>query len=156
MFRNDSSLSGLRFLLCVAFCTPMGIAGCGKDQGPQRYHVSGTIHLDGTPVPAGSVVFSPDTQKGNSGPQGTARIVDGHFDTAKQGRGTVGGPYLVHVIATNSDRPEDAEIAGPLAEHTFEVDLPQETSIQNLEIPKPKRTPNASETSRRTQRKTAD
>lgn len=156
MLRENCSHPGFPFLLCVVICTPMVASGCGKDQGPRRYHVSGTIQLDGTPVLAGSVVFSPDTDKGNSGPQGTARIVDGHFDTAHRGRGTVGGPHRIHVIATNSDRPEDAELAGPLAEYTFEVDLPRETSVHNLEIPKPTPARKESENSRAAQRKGID
>ncbi|UUO07194.1 hypothetical protein M4951_02515 [Blastopirellula sp. J2-11] len=112
------------------------ISGCGKVEGPPRYRVSGHVTFRGEPVPAGSIIFTPDTQKGNAGPQGTARIINGNYDTTDAGRGTVGGPHQVHVIATDSNLSADAELVGPLAEHTFDIDFPQDATIQNLEIPK--------------------
>ncbi|WP_206668911.1 hypothetical protein [Bremerella volcania] len=122
------------FMPLAIMLIPLAI-GCQKQDGPIRYDVSGTVTYKGAPVPGGSVVFTPDKQKGNSGPQGTARIVDGHYDTARNGRGTVGGPHHVHVIATEAMTAEAAELQGPLAEHTFELDLPQDETTQDLEIP---------------------
>jgi len=111
------------------------LAGCGRDEGPVRYDVSGTITFKNAPVPSGSIVFTPDTSQGNSGPQGTARIINGRYDTASGGRGTVGGPHMVHIIATAHERPEDAELIGPLAEYTFAFELPQQTTKKDIEIP---------------------
>lgn len=111
------------------------VLGCQQDDGPKRYDVSGSVKYNGEPVPGGAIVFTPDSQKGNRGPQGTARIVDGHYDTARDGRGTVGGPHHVHVIATESTTTEAAELQGPLAEHTFEIDLPQDETTHDLDIP---------------------
>jgi len=113
--------------------------GCQKQEGPVRYEISGTVTYDGAPVPGGSIVFTPDSQKGNNGPQGTARIVDGRYDTANYGRGTVGGPHHVHVIATDATTTQEAELTGPLAEHTFEIDIPLDETTQDLDIPSRRR-----------------
>ncbi|MCR9119920.1 MAG: hypothetical protein NXI22_23535, partial [bacterium] len=67
------------------------LTGCGES-GPVRYQVSGKVQFQGKPVPAGSVIFTPDTAQGNSGPQGVAEIVDGAYRTSGGGLGTVGGP----------------------------------------------------------------
>jgi len=110
--------------------------GCQKEDGPTRYDISGKVTLNGEPVPGGSIVFTPDSQKGNGGPQGTAKIVDGRYDTADNGRGTVGGPHHVHVIATDSATGQASETEAPLAEHTFEIDIPKDSAEHDLEIPK--------------------
>ncbi|MEW4565503.1 hypothetical protein AB1K70_23450 [Bremerella sp. JC770] len=119
------------FSLSVLFLA----TGCQKQDGPVRYEISGTVTYEGAPVPGGSIVFTPDSKKGNNGPQGTARIVDGRYDTANYGRGTVGGPHQVHVIATDATTTEAAELTGPLAEHTFQIDIPLDETTQDLDIP---------------------
>ena len=70
-----SSFSRLR---CWAFIGTVAalLVGCG-DGGLKRYRVSGDVSFQGKPVPAGSIIFTPDTAKGNAGPQGTANIIDG-------------------------------------------------------------------------------
>ena len=131
-------LRTLCYMMAAGLLTSLAI-GCQKQDGPVRYDVSGTVTYQGDPVPSGSVVFTPDTAQGNSGPQGTAKIVDGHYDTANSGRGTVGGPHQVHVIATDAMTAEEAELQPPLAEHTFTLDLPEDETTQDLEIPSGKR-----------------
>ncbi len=109
-------------------------AGCGEG-GPVRYQVSGKVRFQGKLVPAGSVVFTPDSSHGNSGPQGVAEIVNGSYSTTS-GVGTVGGPHTVLVIATDANQPaQDAETNGPLANYTFELDLPKEPFEHDIEIP---------------------
>ena len=111
------------------------LAGCSGNDGPKRFDVSGTVTFDNKPAPAGSIIFTPDKSKGNSGPQGTAKIINGHYDTAQQGRGIVGGPHEVLIIVTNGDdRSEDAELNGPLSEYTEQFDFPKETSEHNFTI----------------------
>ncbi|QDT65124.1 hypothetical protein [Calycomorphotria hydatis] len=124
---------------------PVGIAyvsivlftiGCGINDDPRVYHVSGKITRNGELVTAGTVVFMPDSHQGNSGPQGAANIVNGAYDTAIEGMGTVGGPYQVMVTATEGEVADDAaseEVS--VFRHTFERELPKDTSIQDFEMP---------------------
>src|SRR5688500_11969800 len=70
------------------------LAGCSS--GERTYHLSGAVSYQGKPVPAGHIVFEPDTKSGNSGGPGFAKIKDGRYDTSiLDGRGTVGGPHVV-------------------------------------------------------------
>ncbi|QDV66708.1 hypothetical protein Poly24_03950 [Rosistilla carotiformis] len=130
---HHSLSKSLCWPICVLFATLL--SGCDQG-GLQRYRVSGEVTIQGEPAPGGSIIFTPDTAKGNSGPQGSANIVDGKYDTASGGIGVVGGPHRVLVIATKAGLTADeAEQAAPLANYQFELDLPQETSLQNVEIP---------------------
>src|SRR5580704_14083536 len=73
------------------------VFGCGKS-GPKLYDVSGKVTFMNKPVPAGWVVFTPDSTKGNDGPQGRAQIRDGSYNTSgENGQGTTGGPMTVQI-----------------------------------------------------------
>lgn len=122
-------------LVAAVFC----IVGC--DQGPQRYDVSGTITHDGEPIPRGSLEFLPDTSKGNSGPAGHAQIIDGKFNTAETGQGTIGGPHRVTVTAFDGNaQPElDLPNGDPLFyDYSEEIDLPLEDTTIEIKVPKQK------------------
>jgi hypothetical protein len=82
----------------VAFLSVGLIGGCGKSEAT-RYRVSGSVTFKGKPIPVGSIQFSPDTAKGNNGPSAYTSIKDGRYDSAADGRGTVGGPQIVSVEA---------------------------------------------------------
>lgn len=90
-----SPLAWLALLLFAA------VPGCSSEEGPARYHVSGTVTHRGQPVPVGVIQFMPDSSQGNSGPPGFADIKDGKFDTKLSGKGAIGGPHLVMVDAFN-------------------------------------------------------
>ena len=130
-----ASLQGL----IVATLVVLTISGCGgaKDTGPERFGVSGTVTFDGKPVPHGTIIFSPDPSKQNSGPQGMAEIKDGAFDTTKDGKGMVGGPHVVSISGFER-APQSADDAPrPLfLEHTAKVDLPKELSTHTFDVPK--------------------
>lgn len=79
--------------------------GCQKsDDG--RYRFSGTVTYRGVPVPIGSIMFEPDSSKGNSGPAGSAAINDGKFDSDLNGSGFVGGPHVVTIQGFNGENPD--------------------------------------------------
>jgi hypothetical protein len=104
--------------------------GCQSESGPTRYRVSGKITFAGQPVPYGEVLFTPDSGKGNSGPQGIATIQEGQYDTAgSRAPGVAGGPTIVEVTA----------LAAPggklLCEYRFSIDLPKADSQHNIDIP---------------------
>ena len=119
-------------LLAVAFAW---VTGCGGDGGPKRFHLSGTVTFNGKPIPAGSIVFQPDTAKGNSGPQGVAEIRDGKYDTS-DGKGMIGGPHIVRI--TGFDRAaasEDDVVNALFGEYTVEADLPKKSDTVDFEVP---------------------
>ncbi|EAQ78567.1 hypothetical protein [Blastopirellula marina] len=106
--------------------------GCGSQtEGPLRFRVSGDITFQGNPIPAGLITFSPDAALGNSGPQGVARIRDGHFDTGFDGgKGVLSGPQIVKVIGADGETyTDDAGIQAPEGKPLF---APWETKLEVL------------------------
>lgn len=106
------------------------LPGCG-DSGPKRFRFSGTVALDGKPIPYGEIVLTPDGTKKNTGPQGIAPIVDGKFDTSSgTGQGIAGGPTVVRVNG----------MTGPggktLCEYEIALDLPRTDSTKDIDVPK--------------------
>jgi hypothetical protein len=87
-------------------------------------------------VPAGTITFTPDSVKGNSGPQGFARIIDGRYTTAaRDGKGTVGGPHLVTVWGFDGIEPTETDPNGQrlFAEFQTARDLAQRSLDAGLE-----------------------
>jgi len=92
---------------------------------------------DGKPLPFGSIVFDPDPSKGNAGPQGTASIKDGVYDTSKGGTGSVGGSMIVTITGST----HEVVIEGGEGHYLFlpyqtTKDLPLETTTADFEVPK--------------------
>jgi hypothetical protein len=122
-------MSHCRGCIAAAFLVAAG-AGCGPS-GPTRYHLSGTVSLDGAPIPAGTVVFTPDAAQKNEGPQGIAEIHDGKYDTRLgTGKGISGGPTIIHVTGFNG--------AGDqlLCDHSLNADLPRSDATHDIKVPK--------------------
>lgn len=118
----------MRYGSAVALFVGLATLGCNQE-GPKVYRVSGAITFDGAPVPAGIVIFDPDVKQKNAGPQGTAEIRDGRYDTHWTGRGTVGGPVLVTVGGTTKE-------GRALCRYDFKADLPRGDSVQDVRVPK--------------------
>lgn len=108
----------------------ISLLGCGgeAEDAPERYQISGTVTYDGQPIPKGIIKFTPDAGKGNTGPQGKARIVDGEYSTAEEGgAGVVGGPYKITVQGYdgNADPDKELPLGEPLfKEHRIDKELP--------------------------------
>ncbi|HEY7424943.1 MAG TPA: hypothetical protein VH682_12000, partial [Gemmataceae bacterium] len=87
------------------------LAGCG---GLRRVPVSGTVTLNGEPLPGGVISFSPDTSKGNTvRADCTGPVKDGHFTLqtsgvtrAETGSGAVLGWYKVFLITNLPGQPK--------------------------------------------------
>jgi hypothetical protein len=103
--------------------------GCGKGDGKRVYRVSGAVTFDGRPVPTGIIIFSPDVAKKNDGPQGSAEIRDGRYDTDWTGKGVAGGPMTITVGGTTAD-------GKPLCKYEFAADLPREDTTKDIPVPK--------------------
>lgn len=114
-------------------------AGCGRTTGPARYDLSGSITYDGKPVPAGSIVFAPDTSKGNDGPGASADIKDGKYRLVS-GRGTIGGPHVARISGFDGKPIQDGPIINPMGKPLFanvqiSVDLPKQAATHNIDVP---------------------
>jgi hypothetical protein len=84
---------GLAFVVLAAFGLAIGCSQSGDDL--PREPVSGTVTLDGQPLPNGTISFIPVTGSGGGG--GT--ITDGKFSIAREG-GPVPGSYTVAIYAS--------------------------------------------------------
>lgn len=113
----------------------LAAAGCGE-KGPTRYSLSGRVEYRGKPVPAGTITFEPKHMVVNKTTIGEASIKDGRYQTLKE-KGVVGGPQTVFISGYNGV-PEPG--SGPMgasvfATSTLEVDLPDEPSTYDFEVP---------------------
>ncbi|MCA8993502.1 MAG: hypothetical protein KDA88_16055 [Planctomycetaceae bacterium] len=131
--------SKLPLLLLSATCIAMA-SGCG---GPdvKLDHVSGTVTFDGKPVPYGQIQFVPNKQHDQSGPAGSAEIVDGKFSTENGGKGLVFGSYSVRITAFSAKPPqtegESAEEAAVTPLFTgYEMEMDVWESELTIDVPK--------------------
>lgn len=127
-FTNRLGLLGLLSGLMIC------LVGC--DKGPKRYSVSGQLQFNGTPVPSGHLVFTPDRNKGNKGPQGVAVVKDGAI--AITSRKTVGGAHWVNVQVFDGVPFDNGEMIIEAGKELapmqmVEIDLPKEANA-NLTI----------------------
>ena len=114
-----------------------GMSGCGTSPTPTVYEVSGSVTFAGKPIPAGRVVFEPDTERGASGMVSIANITDGQYATRPR-RGFGGGPCRVTIYGSDgslpAENPADHDNAlFPPWQTT--VDLPQASSHKNFDVP---------------------
>ncbi len=94
-----------KFIFTMAFSAllSIGIVGCGS--GDSRLPLSGTVTFNGQPLAFGEVVFRPE-----KGPEGSATIRDGKFDTTlESGRGITPGPNRLFVTGYESEPPSIAD-----------------------------------------------
>ncbi|MFO1002071.1 MAG: hypothetical protein U0936_17185 [Planctomycetaceae bacterium] len=128
-----------RYLL---LCLITIVLGCGGESG---HRISGKVTFAGAPVSSGMIYFTPDGAKGNSGQSGFAKIVNGEFDTAKEGgKPTIGGPSIVRIDGfdpAGTVQPAKGDTSGevllkPLFP-TYEIasDLPKGEGTQDFAVP---------------------
>ncbi len=86
----------LRLGSALVAASILGLAGCG-DAGRGGVEVSGSVTLNGAPMPAGSVVFVPS----GKGHKCAGEIVDGTFRIEQDG-GPIPGSYRVEVYAPDT------------------------------------------------------
>lgn len=110
------------------------LAGCSS--GPVLYNISGTVEYNGIPVPAGQIFFEADVTRKNDGPQGFAQVRDGKFDTAQNGRGVLGGPYLIRIVGFDG-KPAPEMPFGQILFRDYEErhDLPKKTQEMHFKVP---------------------
>lgn len=117
------------------------LMGCGGDNAPDTYHVSGTVNFDGKPIPVGQIRFVPDSSKGNSGPAGYAQIIDGKYDTsAESGKGHASGPMIVQIDGQDPESKSTSEGGEEIIKSLFPTyqataDLPKEDTTKDFDVP---------------------
>jgi hypothetical protein len=121
----------------IALLLLAAVVGC--DSGPKRYPLSGTVTVGGRPVPAGEVVFEPDSAKGNNGPGSLARITDGRYETYPE-KGVLGGAYVVRITPFDGVPFGDSNDGKPLLAKPYveTVELAAGESTKDFAIPDPK------------------
>lgn len=145
MKRSHQSLFSVKnraWSLALAILFGLVPGGCSRSgDGPSRFDLSGKVTYQGTPVPAGEITFTPDTEKGNSGPGTMATIRNGEFRTPP-GKGTIGGPHVVRIIGhaamAEGAAPPPGEEAAPVGrlfkEYVTNVDLPASAATHDFEV----------------------
>ena len=127
-------------VLMSVFLWLTGLSGCGsKNDGPERYDVSGSINYQGAPLESGRITFVPDAEKGNEGPVGYAMIKGGKYDTgASGGKGTVAGAIQILITGYDFTATGSNEIRPPLFEDyqaTAEIDPEQSATTLDFDVP---------------------
>lgn len=117
-----------RLLLGGVLAGVFMLAGCGD--GVSMMDVKGTVNFAGSPLPYGEIEFIPNTTLENSGPAGTAEIVDGKFDTSNGGQGVVPGSQKIRITGyearpvANEDETKTVEQKPPLfVAYLIEMDV---------------------------------
>ena len=113
---------------------PILALGCSNEGG---YRLRGKISLAEKPVPAGEILFAPDTSKGNSGPGLLVEIKEGRYQT-RAGKGHVGGCYVLTITGFDGNSaPEKMMPKGDalFSNYKLEVELPHENSELDIDVP---------------------
>lgn len=117
-------------LLCV---------GCsGEGSGVDRYEIQGNVTFNNEPVPAGQIIFEPDTKNGGQGPAAIAEIKNGQYQIPEN-KGIVGGPHVVRIIGYKGIAMGDSEVDGGgemlFPEYSKPVKLEKKNSILDVLVP---------------------
>jgi hypothetical protein len=89
-------------------------AGCGPG-ADEKVPVRGTVYFHDQPLAGGTIVFTPDPERGGRGPLALGEVgKDGTYSLWTEGRpGAVVGCHRVTIAAGKSDPPPDS----PLPRH---------------------------------------
>lgn len=116
---------------CAMSATAILLAsGCGSKE-PSGLVAAGTVTYKGAPVPRGSILLSPDSSKGHSGPAVSTDIVNGAFDTEQAKQRLTIGVYRVRVNGFDGNAQPDQEL--PYGKQIFpEFTTSVEVTDQNV------------------------
>lgn len=111
-----------RAVACGWLALMLILAGCGGG-GVPRHPVSGTVTYNGKPVVYGTIFFDPDTTKGTDGPQGSAEIRQGRYQTEPD-KSPMAGAHVVRIIAWQTT-PEAGMLGAPvISNYSTSVEVP--------------------------------
>lgn len=114
-------------ILIVLSLVSWSLIGCGQDDG--REPLTGNVTFDGKPLVYGEIVFRPA-----NGPEGSATVRDGKYNTEDGGQGITKGPNTIIITGyaaepvSNADETKVTEAAPPLfTGHQQEVEINSES-----------------------------
>jgi hypothetical protein len=89
----------------------LALCGCGPG-GEETVPVRGTVYFQDRPLAGGTIVFTPDPERGGRGPLGLGEIhPDGTYTLTTEGRfGAVVGWHRVTIAPAKSDPPPDVPL----------------------------------------------
>lgn len=124
-----------RFLMIGTLLAVLCQGGCGKT-GPTLYPLSGEVKYKGQPVKAGTIQFEPAGEKKDPRGIRTAEIRDGRYELSRD-KGVIGGSYNVIISPADGVPQEEMPHGRPLFPNSYltKVDLPQEATTKNFDIP---------------------
>jgi hypothetical protein len=95
----------MRILRCCACWGLLLLIGCGRGDA-RLTPVSGQVFYRGKPLAGGTIVFTPDPERGGRGPQAWAEIkAEGKFVLQTSGRkGAVAGWHRITIAPAGADR----------------------------------------------------
>ena len=103
--RNDPTIISF-VLVCIGGV--LACAGCGDSSGLKMVEVSGSVTLDGQPLPEGQIRFVPTGE--TKGPASGAAISEGRYTVTNRG----GVPAGTHRVEIRAERPnQQGRRAGP-------------------------------------------
>ncbi len=114
---------------------PLALVGCGKGE-PTLMPVEGRILFRGQPVDAGTVVFTPDPERGNNGPIAWAEILpDGRFRLKSDDRdGAVPGWHRITIAGSSHQVVVPAYYRDPERAHLFREIQPDASGPVELNL----------------------
>ncbi len=87
----------------LALALLLGASGCGQG-GPKLSPVRGTVYYRGAPLPGGTIVFTPDSRRGNRGAMAQAEVRPDGTYVLRTG-GDVGAAPGWHRISIAAGQP---------------------------------------------------
>lgn len=129
MVKQRNVMSGA-LVACAIAAVVAG--GCGPRDTRVRNRVTGTVTYAGEPVAGGEILFIPDGEKMNSGPEGLAIIKNGRFDTrGTRAPGIDGGSMVVEVTGFLDEQ------RGKIMTYSFKTELGRDPEMTlDIEIDK--------------------
>ncbi|MDR0336009.1 MAG: hypothetical protein LBI18_02865 [Planctomycetaceae bacterium] len=116
------------FILFWVGCNPAGLP---------TYPISGTVLYNNEFVPGGQIVFTPDSSKGNFGPQCIVSIVDGNYNSAPAG--TIGGAMIVEISGVHDYKETDEGRLGKtfFSSHEERFEIPRKPFQKDFNVTGP-------------------
>jgi len=102
---------------CALGWTLLALSGCGGSSDVKRTPVSGTVQLDGAPLPEGMIQFIPDL--GVKGPPVQLEIHEGKF-SASTANGPAAGRNAVQITALKKTGKKTKTIMGEEADEIIQ------------------------------------